>query len=295
MAYKKLSEATFVENIMDTANVLIEENDEIKRVPENVIGRVKTVNGTKADENGNVEITTSWNDLEDRPFGVSEVVKVPVLAEQTLSFAKASDTDPIAVVILDIVIEEGKTYEVVFDGETYQCDSVPLQAVIAMGNMSLADASFENTNEPFIISYMPDNGRCMMGAAEGDHTVSIAMIDEQVKKIDEKYLPTTGGMMRVNISDSATYGTVPSFIADKTYVEIADSINNGIMPYIVFNRMIFQLTSSYAISAASTFDSVAKVHRFIGFDGLYMTNITIDEYDAVEITDYELQQVTYGS
>ena len=56
MAYKKLSEATFVENIMDTANVLIEENDEIKRVPKSVMGKVKTVNGAEPDENGDVAI-----------------------------------------------------------------------------------------------------------------------------------------------------------------------------------------------------------------------------------------------
>lgn len=295
MAYKKLSEATFVENIMDTANVLIEENDEIKRVPENVIGRVKTVNGTKADENGNVEITTSWNDLEDRPFGVSEVVKVPVLAEQTLSFAKPSDSATYGMALLNIVIEKDKTYEVVFDGETYQCDSFVQETAIGLGNMNIVDSTADDTSEPFIIACNTEPSMCMMGAAEGDHTVSITMIDEQVKKIDKKYLPATGGMMRVNISDSGTYSAASSFTADKTYAEIADSINEGIMPYIVFNRRVFQLTSSYAISAASTFDSVAKIHRFIGFDGLYMTNITIDEYDTVDIIEYELKQVEYES
>lgn len=38
MAYKKLSEATLVESVSDVAKVLIEENDEIKRVPKNMIG-----------------------------------------------------------------------------------------------------------------------------------------------------------------------------------------------------------------------------------------------------------------
>jgi hypothetical protein len=89
MAYKKLSEAVFVEDAMDTATVLIEENDEIKRVPKSVMGKVKTVNGIEPDEagdvavgtvksvnnvepgeNGNVEleISNAWGDLNDKPF-----------------------------------------------------------------------------------------------------------------------------------------------------------------------------------------------------------------------------------
>lgn len=38
MAYKKLSEAILVESVSDTANILIEENDEIKRVPKSELG-----------------------------------------------------------------------------------------------------------------------------------------------------------------------------------------------------------------------------------------------------------------
>lgn len=87
MAYKKLSEATFVQDAIDTANVLIEENDEIKRVPKSVMGKVKTVNGVEPDENGNVsvgevktvngaspdengnvEVPIAWEALDGKPF-----------------------------------------------------------------------------------------------------------------------------------------------------------------------------------------------------------------------------------
>ena len=87
MAYKKLSEATFVQDAVDTANVLIEENDEIKRVPKSVMGKVKTVNGVEPDENGNVsvgevktvngaspdengnvEVPIAWEALDGKPF-----------------------------------------------------------------------------------------------------------------------------------------------------------------------------------------------------------------------------------
>lgn len=38
MAYKKLSEATLVESVAEETNVLVEENDEIKRVPVSKMG-----------------------------------------------------------------------------------------------------------------------------------------------------------------------------------------------------------------------------------------------------------------
>ena len=38
MEFEKLSEVTLAENAADTANVMIEENGEIKRVPKNTIG-----------------------------------------------------------------------------------------------------------------------------------------------------------------------------------------------------------------------------------------------------------------
>lgn len=60
MAYKKLSEATLVESISDVANILIEENDEIKRVPK--------------DELGGGSGVSSWNDLTDKPFGEKTVM-----------------------------------------------------------------------------------------------------------------------------------------------------------------------------------------------------------------------------
>lgn len=39
MAYKKLSEATLVESVAEETNVLVEENDEIKRVPASMFGQ----------------------------------------------------------------------------------------------------------------------------------------------------------------------------------------------------------------------------------------------------------------
>jgi hypothetical protein len=70
---KKISDLEQLETVSEIANVLIEDGGSAKRFPAKKLGAVKTVNGTAPDENGNVQIdaggVSSWNDLEDKPFG----------------------------------------------------------------------------------------------------------------------------------------------------------------------------------------------------------------------------------
>ena len=65
--FKKFSDLDVLENISATSHVVVEEDGDVKRFPANGIGKVKTVNGAEPDENGNVTIETSWNDLIDKP------------------------------------------------------------------------------------------------------------------------------------------------------------------------------------------------------------------------------------
>lgn len=65
MAYKKLSEATLVENISDVANVLIEENDEIKRVPKSELGGVGNAVDVMVDNDYNIiECPLTYDELK---------------------------------------------------------------------------------------------------------------------------------------------------------------------------------------------------------------------------------------
>ena len=83
MAYKKLSEATLVENISEVANVLIEENDEIKRVPKSELGGcscpeiLETVGGDTLTWDGNTEglevATINYPEEIRKFFRISEI------------------------------------------------------------------------------------------------------------------------------------------------------------------------------------------------------------------------------
>lgn len=77
MAYKKLSEATLVESISDVANILIEENDEIKRVPKDELGGcscpeiLETVGGDTLTWDGNTEGLDTYSNVYYRVSDVS--------------------------------------------------------------------------------------------------------------------------------------------------------------------------------------------------------------------------------
>lgn len=51
-------------------NLIVNDNGAAKQIAASAVGKVKTVNGTKPDASGNVQIdtTSSWNDLKDKPF-----------------------------------------------------------------------------------------------------------------------------------------------------------------------------------------------------------------------------------
>lgn len=67
MAYKKLSEAALVENISDVANVLIEENDEIKRVPKSELGGVGNAVDVMVDNDYNIiECPLTYGELKEK-------------------------------------------------------------------------------------------------------------------------------------------------------------------------------------------------------------------------------------
>ena len=287
MAYKKLSEATFVESVSDEATVLVEEGDKIKRVPKSVMGKVKTVNGAAPDENGDVKVEipeVTWESLPDKPFETLGVTKVPVLAEQTLSFVKPEGAPfDIGLTITDFVLEKGKTYEIVFDGETYQCDSfIVNQGVtsIMIGNAGLVGIG-NDTGEPFVFGYAPENDMRQAGASEGDHVVSITMVEEDVKTIDPKYLPNTGGAFRINV----TTGDEDNYIADKTYAEINDAISAGCIPFVVYDETVLQWCKTIGMSEVSAFLGYPNGHWFSCVINTSYVQITIDHNDHVSLDE----------
>ena len=143
------------------------------------------------DGNGN----TKWEDrLAYETFGYGEIIP-----EQTYSFSKMV-LELYGTTFEDIVLLDGESYSVNFDGQLYDC--VWQQNEVLGGNCfgNLSWAGLEDTGEPFF-GMRGENGGLVIATSNTspEHTVSVSGYREIINKISEKYLP---------IAASGHYGVV---------------------------------------------------------------------------------------
>lgn len=169
--FKKLSEVEQIESASDNATVLIEEDGDIKRVAKGEVG------------------VTSWNDLEDKPFGVKTEM-VEILPEQSVT--KETDAGGywrayITKANANSVIKDGEEYTVVFNGESESF-------VVDDGEMEKIDN--------FLIEIYDDRISVEWNKNFGE-TISLAIYEEQevVEKLDPLFLPDSEGGASVIYAD----------------------------------------------------------------------------------------------
>ena len=136
---------------------------------------------------------TAADYIKNRPFYSEGFISDVTLLDGTFDFAeerpglyvhfqKASS----------LTFEELKTYTVVFDGTSYSCTGyIPADGfpVVVLGNASIAEISGGGNNEPFLI-LVDDNGLYIAtNLTSASHTVKITSSEENIKKLDAKYLP----------------------------------------------------------------------------------------------------------
>ena len=189
-----------------------------------------TVNGVYPDENGNIEIeigeggsgVVSWNDLTDKPFYSNGFIEKVVLPKTTYTvlghFAYTNGWS-----IPDLIADS--TYIVTWDGIEYECVA-KYDICDVIGNMSLADPSYENTSEPFFIyeNYQGDGDYGIFCSSLGSHTLKIELItfDENNTAIREEVLE------EVEICYYEAYANedinLPKLIVGNTYTVICDDV-----------------------------------------------------------------------
>ena len=99
------------------------------------------------------------------------------------------------ITVCDFLIEDNKTYTVIFDDVEYTCTSVLMNlenSVTIIGNLSLTGMD-NDTGEPFlIITQIAGNGDYVLvigtTLTETTHSVIIKTINETIHKLDTKYL-----------------------------------------------------------------------------------------------------------
>lgn len=124
---------------------------------------------------------SSWNDLEDKPFGEGETVEVVDLEEQeTTTGSNYWSADYWPEFIKPVA---GLTYVVTIDGVEYACVATDEEYPV-LGNSAWLDEGGELSDPPFV--YVNQE---MAIAPAGTHTFKIAHFETEVKRLDGNFLP----------------------------------------------------------------------------------------------------------
>lgn len=177
-------------------------------------GSVKTVNGVTPDENGNVEVKSvaSWNDLEDKPFGM--VVGFETLVSGTESFTSGKvSTSSLAYqlmynFVLNGQLKSGDTIFIEIDGAKYEC-VLSVEEVNSFG-MKYTSMRTEavGDHEVFVSCTSMGTGNVSAPVPDGAHEVKVCRYGEFNKPLDEQYIPES--IMRWEDNHDCCYLTSPS-------------------------------------------------------------------------------------
>lgn len=118
--------------------------------------------------------------IKNRPFyteGEKEVVIIPEMVVSISDYFTTVTYSPI------IPFEVGKTYNVLWNGDSYSCVANELDGIPAIGD-------FKFSSLPFFIAVDEDifGGAYIASSTDGDYTVLVTSSVEVVHKIDRKYI-----------------------------------------------------------------------------------------------------------
>lgn len=157
---------------------------------------------------------TSWNDLEDKPFGETtdfvELLPSTEYAEffENPTFGCYQHNEPATYSLI-----VGDIYKIIWDGVEYECVvhdvSSLMDGYVAMGNGT--SWGFAGNNEPFIIAQSPSQSLMYCSLTDTSvtpHTVQVSKETIVIKTIDPKYLPNNiggGGLPEITAEDEGKF------------------------------------------------------------------------------------------
>lgn len=158
------------------------------------LGDGLTMDGNTLKSLGGEQVQTDWNQndttakdyIKNRPFYDNSKETI-LMEESTLSFGYVAEGIYTAALPETVVFVEGKTYIICIDGVAHTCVAYLYNDGVCVGDRGMLEG---DAGSSFAISVI--NGvQTMAIRLTGDsHTLSIKSIDEDIKKIDEKYLPS---------------------------------------------------------------------------------------------------------
>lgn len=190
-----------------------------------------------------------------------------------------------ATVVLDTVFMGGDTYKVVFDGFNYYPVCRVYGPNRGIGNRSISTTNVPDTGEPFYIERDRNGRQTLYTKTAGTFNVTVYEPTKVDHKIDEKYLPASGGAMVVTVSteDFETYE------ADKTFDEISSAVENGTVV-----RLVMPINGIYANLSQfkdTPYEQIAIFTSISGSisSGEVLTQFQIDGDDSMIISTHRIQ------
>ena len=154
--------------------------------------------GVQPDWNQNDKTQPDY--VKNRPFHTIDSVEM-LMEETTVEFTKTGDmyTSTDQYYLYD-TLAFGETYQVTWDGTTYECTCAEFEGEAVLGNLSIQGIG-EDTGEPFVYGfssfYTLDNS--------ASHTISILRMTKIIIKIEEKYIPELQYMDKVNPTGTGSF------------------------------------------------------------------------------------------
>lgn len=197
------------------------------------------------DENAGSGGVSSWNDLEDKPFG-EEGGTETLMEEQTVEgFAYDSGYGVYGVgrsATFELVV--GQTYQVIWDTSEHTCTAYEFASSgftgVALGNESVMTGVSSDIVEPFVILYVTSSNYnsffALDGSTDASHRVGIFCDTTVVTPLDARFLPSpvsidlsayeSDGRIVETYADGSVVTTVMEFDENGKPTKITDSNGN---------------------------------------------------------------------
>ena len=210
------------------------------------------------DQSGGEQVNPDWNQndetapdfVKNRPFYTGDPVITELIPEQTVAFSvSGSAGQALSPVNVDLV--EGQTYQVVFDGQQYNCVCKAVSGAIYIGNG--AALGQPDTGEPFIYANAEGNYLRLALSGETEHVISLLSKIQKVTQIPEKYLSTA-------TNDAPGIFVKPIyFISSDSFSE--SEIEKIYSDWTKFTGQLFAKTTSDLNGSISSYRIISDIYK----------------------------------
>ena len=133
------------------------------------------------------EGNTKW---EDRICYTTDPVETVLLEEQTVTIT-GEDEEFYEALEGYLLLEEGKTYTVNFNGASYECVAWYHEnfGLMCIGNGSLREDDVHNSEDPFCVDSEDGTDIYLTTGMAGTYTIKISILQSHDIQINQKYIP----------------------------------------------------------------------------------------------------------